>query len=359
MATKRGMCPYCRNRNYFIVNPEAMSCFCGTNMHQLSPLEAINTYNKYIDGLISKANETLEVVGNAELAYQEFADVIEIDNSITYAYLGRILCLIYMSNVRKAYIDDARLLLETAADEYFKKTGEYQMIIASLKKTVKVVEEYLSIVYSKLSLKSFFFDEKCLKLYLMRVRQVSEFENEILEAVTSIKKRYANEKVDFLLNFLDELITSKELLLNDDEHILVNGDHYKVTEIKPNGNVEISIIKNKKTDTSRLQRYRMSSLDSSNKQARYIKDEVFKDYTSIIRSRKVVGPWVIILYALAAFCGVSAYIFKNKPVVFYSATGTGALLFILATILLILFISWGIKIKKKNDRLGNLNKLSD
>ena len=349
MATKRGMCPYCKNHNYFLVNPEAMSCFCGTNMHQISPAEAINTYNSYVDGMIAKANNTLEIVGNSELAYQEFADVIELDDSITYAYLGRILCLIYMSKVRKSYINDARLLLDKAADECFKKTSEYHMIVSFLKKIVKVAEEYLEVVHKKLTLKSYFYDTKCLKLYLTHVNEVKDFENEALEVMTSIKKKYANEKVDMLLNFLDELITTKEMFLNSEDHALVYGDYYKFKEIK-NNSAEIVKVENKHIDT-KLVRYRLATLDSSNNKARFIKDDVFKDYTAIIRSRKVVCAWFILLYIFAAFCGVSAYIFREKPIIFYSASGLGGLLFIIAFILMILFISWGAKIKKKKAKV--------
>ena len=353
MATKRGMCPFCKNHNYFLVNPEAMSCFCGTNMHQISPVEAINTYNNYVDGLISKANNTLEVVGNSELAYQEFADVIELDNSITYPYLGRILCLIYMSKVRKSHVNDARVLLETTAEEYFRKASEYPMIIHFLKKIVKVTEEYLDGVHRKLSLKGYFYDVQCLKLYLSHINEVMVFENSILEIVTGIKKKFVNEKVDFLLNFLDELITAKEMFLNDEEHVLVVGEHYKVSEVKDNGEFEVVKVEEKRTDT-KLVRYRLATLDSNNKKARYIRDVVFKDYTAMIRSRKVIGVWFILFYVFAVVCAVSAYILKDTPVVFYSSTAAGIASFITATILMILFASWGAKIKKKKDRLESI-----
>ena len=352
MATKRGMCPYCKNHNYFLVNPEAMSCFCGTNMHQISPAEAINKYNSYVDDLIAKANNTLEVVGNSDLAYQEYADVIELDDSVIYAYLGRILCLIYMSTVRKSHVNDARVLLETTADESFRKTSDFPMVIHFLKKIVKITEEYLEGVRKKLSLKTYFYDQKCLKLFLTRTNEVREFENSILEIVTAIKKKFVNEKVDFLLNFLDELITNKELFLND-EHILVLGEHYQVSKIHKNGEVEISKIENKHTDT-KLARYRLSTLDSSNKNARYIKDEVFKDYTRIIRSRKIILFWFIFFYVAAVFCGVSAFMLRANPIVLYTAAGVGILLFILATIFMIMFVSWGVKIKKKKDRLESI-----
>ena len=352
MATKRGMCPYCKNHNYFLVNPEAMSCFCGTNMHQISPAEAINKYNSYVDDLLAKANDTLEVVGNSDLAYQEYADVIELDDSITYAYLGRILCLIYMSKVRKSHINDARVLLETTAEESFKKTSDFPMIVSFLRKIVKVTEEYLDRIHKKLVLKTHCYDQKCLKIYLTHVNEARDFENSILEIATSIKKKYTNEKVDVLLNFLDELITSKELLLNK-EHILVPGEHYKVSKTHKNGEVEIAKIENKHTDT-KLFRYRLSTLDSSDKGAKYIKDDVFKDYTAIIRTRKIILAWFILFYIGATFCGVSAFIFRNNPVVFYTALGTGGALFIVGFIFMILFISWGIKIKKKKDRIESI-----
>ena len=190
-----------------------------------------------------------------------------------------------------------------------------------------------------------------MKLYLTRVNEVKNFENEALEVVTAIKKKFVNEKVDLLLNYLDEQITSKERLLNDYDHALVSGDLYVVSEIKNNGELVLQVVENKKIDTSKLQRYRMASLDSSNKKARYIKDDIFKDYTGLIRARRVIGPWFIICYIASVFCGVSAFLFRHNPFVLYTAVGVGAFMLILGFVFMILFISWGIKLKKKKEKV--------
>ena len=149
------------------------------------------------------------------------------------------------------------------------------------------------------------------------------------------------------------MITSKDAFLKDEEHALVYGDYYKMSEIKSNCEVEVAKVENKHIDT-KLVRYRMASLDANNKKARYIRDVVFKDYTAIIRSRKVVLVWSILFYLFMALCGVSGYLFSNNPIVFYSSIGAGSLSFITATVLIILFVSWGAKIKKKKDRLESI-----
>ena len=352
MATKRGMCPYCRNNNYFLVNPEAVSCFCGTNIHQISPQDAIAKYDRYIDNLIYKANDTLELVGNANLAYQEYADVIELDEAITYPYFGRILSLIYMSKVRKSRLDDARLLFITGESQHFNKLSEVPLIVASIRKIARLCEDYLSRVYRQLTLKQFYYDSSCLTLYMKHVYEVMEFEKELLEYLTSIKKKFQSEKIDTVLNYLDEMIAEKERKLNDYEHVIISGEHYKV--ILPHDHQELSVelIPNKTTNT-KTARYRLSTLDSGDKKKRYIKDVIFKDYTSIIGQRKRFLFYTITSSILCVGAGISAVFFYDNFILFISLLIGAGVLFLFAILTLIFFIIWSTKISKKKHNREN------
>ena len=350
MATKRGMCPYCKSRHYFLVNPEATVCFCG-NYHQMEPELAINTYENYVNNAVAKADDTLEVVCNPILAYKEYADVIEFDDSITKAYLGRILCLVYMSKVRKAHIDDARILLNTGTDKYFKKPSDAPLIISYLRKTVRVVEDYLTAVNKRLTFRDYFYGLDCLTLYLTHVQEVIDFENEVLETALFVKKKYESEKIDALLNFLDEKISSKERILKDYSHILVTGDYYKFNKIEHDKTASVVQVPKKHIDT-KTSRYRMASLDiAENKTKRYIKDEVFKDYTDTIRARKFSFFWFGLFYTLAAASGICIYAFKDDfTLTIVSILGL-SVFFILGTIFLILNLFWGSLINKKKRKL--------
>ncbi|MCR4912062.1 MAG: hypothetical protein K5925_06090 [Bacilli bacterium] len=354
MATKRGLCPYCKINNIqhsiFLVNPEASSVFCGTNMHQINPIVAIRNYEHYMEKMIAKADNTLNVVCNPYLAYQEYADVIEIDDSYIEPYLGRLLCLVYMSKVRSSHLIDAKLLLEVGIEKNFTKISDAQLVFSFLRRIVKVTEEYLTAVRKRLTFRQFFYDTDCLKLYLTHVAEAKEFENVIYDATNVIKKKYENEKINTFLNYLAEKISEKEMYLGDYEFITVAGITYKYDKTNLDYSVEIKNCK-KKTIDAKTSRYRMASLSPEAKNMRFIKDEVFKDYTSMIRAKKAAVVWFILFYIAFAACGACAYFFKDNFHLFIIFVAASGLLFVLGTVFLSLNISWSSQINKKKRKL--------
>ena len=355
MATKRGICPYCKINNIqhsiFLVNPEATTVFCGTNMHQLNPNEAINAYEAYIERMIKKADDTLNIVCNPFLAYQEYADVIEIDDSYIRPYLGRILCLVYMSKVRKSHLMDAKLLLEVGIEKNLSKATDAPIVFNFLRKIVHVTEEYLAAVKKRLTFKQYFYDTDCLSLYLTHVKETKDLENGIFEAATSLKKKYDSEKIDSFLNLMDEKISEKERILNEYEHITVNGKTYKYEMSLIGDRARIKEVVKRKIVDTKTSRYRMASLNPDDKSLRFIKDEVFKDYTQIIKARKRSVFWFIFFYLLAIASGVCIYLFKDNFPLFISFIVAAAFMFIMGTIFLSLNISWGTQINKKRRKL--------
>ncbi len=190
MATKKGLCPHCKTRRMdhriFDVNPEASTCFCPVCMQEVEPKVAIDKYNNYIQKLLDKANNTLFVTCDPEVAYREYADVIELEPKNAYALLGRILCLIYMGKVRKSYLNEAYSLLEHTSYEGC-NLKEY---IAFIKKINFALDEYETVLKKKLTFKSYFYDIECLKLYWVHLYNVIKFKELLLAMVSELKKRY-------------------------------------------------------------------------------------------------------------------------------------------------------------------------
>lgn len=355
MATKRGICPYCRINNIthsiFLVNPEASSCFCGANTHRINPQQAIDTYEAYIEKMIKKADDTLNVVCNPSLAYQEYADVIEIDDTYIRPYLGRILCLVYMSKVRKSHLIDAKTLLEVGLQKNFGKVDDSPVVFSHLRKITHVVEEYLNAVKRRLTFRIYYYDVDCLTLYLTHVAEARELENAIFEAVTSIKKKYQNEKVDTFLNYLDEKIAEKERILGDYSYLTVEGKSYKFAACDAEFKASITEETKKGVVDTKTSRYRMASLNSDDKEKRFIKDEVFKDYTKTIKAKKRSIFWFIFFYVAAITFAVSIYILRDYFISFILAIVATLLLLILGTIFLILAISFSAQISQKRRKL--------
>ena len=351
MATKRGLCPYCKINNIqhsiFLVNPEASSVFCGTNMHQISPQEAIKNYERYMQGLIKKADDTLNVVCNPALAYQEYADVIEIDNSYVRPYLGRLLCLVYMSKVRKNHLHEAKLLLEVGTEETFTKVSDFPVVFNALRNIVKVTEEYLGALKKKLTFRQYFYDTDCLKLYCLHINEILKFKDLLLEETKVIVKKAKKQDAEVLHEILEHNIEEKNILLKETDHITVDGKHYRFVKVRRNGEVEIEDVTKRKTNTF-ASRYRMATLNPDDKKLRYIKDLIFKDYTTIIasinRSLVFLILLAVILVASAALVGI---FFTQKNIPYYVGIVLGMAAAVSFVTLLIVRLTWKRMVMKR------------
>ena len=357
MATKRGICPYCKNEyihnSIFLVNPEAVNCFCGSNMHQITPKEAIDAYNNYITNAVKKADEILEITCNPAAAYDAYAEVIDIDDSIIHAYLGRILCLIYMSKTRKSYLDEAKTLLETDSEKpFFLHLVNAPIVFEYFRRMVRVIEEYLFAVKKVLTFKKYFYDLDCLSLYLRHVYDAYNLQKCIFDLACEIQKKDPdNHGYDAFLKFLENKIREKERAINDYDYVTTDGVTHKFVKINYNHDAETVVLSKPLVDT-KSSRYRMASLDKDNKKLRYIKDEIFKDYTDIIKARKVSIVFVIICTFVAVICGLGVYLFQDNFLFSILSIVGCAVTAIIAVILLVLVISWGSTINKKRKKMS-------
>ncbi len=347
MATKKGICPYCNagrsNYRYFLVNPDASACFCPSCMKEMSPLTAIDEYNKMIDALVYKADDTLFVACDPATAYKQYAAVLEIEPGVTRSFLGRILCLIYMSKVRRSYLKEAYLLLKNETDQYYHKANEIPTYVAYLKQLNTTLDEYEFAVKRKIVFKEYFYELDCLKLYWRDLIDIIKFKQLILSELNYIKRNYANQSHDIFINLLEHSIDEKEALLVT-PYYLVSGEGYKFAKVTKGE--EIKYIEVPGRIDTKLTRYRMATLDETNKKLRIIKDEVFHDYTPMIRLSKVMVFLYILAFALAAGFGIAAFIYKENLPLFITFIIAGGLAFIGGLACLILRMNF-VKILKK------------
>ncbi len=348
MATRKGLCPYCVthrvDRRIFPVNPEASTCFCPICMKEVEPKVAIEGYAELISKMLMKADNTLFVTCDPVLAYSQYASVIELEPKEAHALLGRILCLIYMSKVRKSYLAEAYTLLENTPYE----GCDIDDFIFFLKKINFALDEYEFAVKMKLTFRSYFYDVECLKLYWVHLRDTIKMKELILSIIKNIKKDHHSSQVEVMDNMLEHNIGEKKNELRTDAY-LCDGTPYRY--VKTYNEKAVIDFSTKKRINTHLNRFRLSSLNIDDKHKRYIKDQVFKDYTKVVQSQKVAFVFSIIFYILTAGGVASTVIFKDDPIFFYSFLGGSALLFIVATILFILSISWRVTLKKRRLRI--------
>ncbi len=346
MASKKGLCPYCIgkriDRRIFMVNPEATTCFCPVCMKEVSPTDAIEGYNNLVKKMLLRADNTLFVKCDPASAYLEYASVIELEPKQAHALLGRVLSLIYMGKVRKAYLSEAYALLENTFFEGC-NIDEY---ITFLKKINFALEEYETIIERKLTFKDYFYDVECLKLYFLYLYQIIKIKELIVQILKEIKKEYSHHQVEVLLNLLEINVEEKKKKLHL-ELFTADGDGYTYVKVV---NEKICIDKSDSHKETHLSRYRLSSLGEE-KGKRYIKDQVFKDYTKLLNATRVV--LVLTIFFLLAGVGLiaSAFIFKVDKTLFTSFIASGAIGLTLASFLLVVHLLWARTLRKRKLRI--------
>ncbi len=349
MATKNGVCPYCQfNRlqnRIFPVNPEASTAFCPSCMREISPKAAIDLYASIIDKMVAKADSSLFVACDPVTAYQEYADVLEVEPANSKALLGRILCLIYTSKVRTTYLEEAHMLLENIAH---KGSDEVNNYVVFLKKINFALDEYDLALKNKLTHKSYFYDEECIKLYFKRLYDIIKFKKEILEKLNKIKKAYVNQSNEILINLVSHSVSEKENYLKTVKYT-VQGVGY--TYVKTVGD-KVYVERSEEVINTKLYHQRLYTLDVKEKGKKIlIEDKVFKDYTSIINAKKVSTYVLVLLILLTIGCGLSAYFFFQDKILFPIFIASGALCLVGTIVLFVLELVWRSILKKRKIRI--------
>ena len=348
MATKNGICKYCHftriENHIFPVNPEASTVYCPYCMRELDPKEAINLYSNLISNMLDKADNTLYVACDPVLAYQEYADVLEIEPKNQKALLGRILCLIYNSRVKQSYLQECSYLLDAITH---RNAEEIMAYIGFLKKINLALDEYDDAVFHKVTHRDFFYDEECVKLYIKRLADIIKFKKEIIAHLSKIKKDYVTQTNEVLINLISHSVTEKEAKLKSVKHT-VDGLGFKYNKIV-----------NDKVYLERLDE--VVSTNVFTKQIRELTDErkkkilegkVFRDYTVIIGMKKA-SLWLSGLFLLAFIgLGICAYLFRDNNSFFITFIAAGITSFIAFIVCASFYLSWRRILKKRKLRIN-------
>ncbi len=349
MASKKGICPYCNYRapilsRIFLVNAEATVCYCPNCMRELAPKKAIENYTNTVNRLLEKADNTLFVACDPVKAYRQYADVLEVEGDNYRALLGRILCLIYTSKVRKEYLSDANELLEGISHKGVDQTNNY---VQALKTINFALEEYDTALIDRLIYKEHFYDEDCMKLYLAHLYDIIEFKKDILDKLKYIRKNYTTQDNSEVIKTMEDEIEKKDHSLHGD-NFTVDGVGYSFVKIKGDKAV---IEKNNQVSNARFNKRHLKTLKEGAKGKKAIKDVVFKDYTPIIRVRNLSIPFFILLVLGAATCGVFAALQYTIQMHFILFLVAGSICFAAAVVLFIFILIWTNVLRKRKMRI--------
>ena len=307
---KKGYCPNCNKndetRRIFDVNPLTSYCHCPHCGKKYRPKVVINNYNRVIARYLRRAFFFLRNVGDARRSYGIFAYVLELEPSNSTARMGRVLSLSYLSSLRRNRFREAKELLLMDAEQFRdrKNEKEYSSFLLELS---KCTDEFMFRLEKKLTFKDFFYDVDCLKLYYKHMADVIDIKRTIVNELSLIDEEKMVEIVSNSIKNLEESYKTSVFTADGKEQKLVNF-----------GKSGEPLIVNgyQRKDVTKIQRYRMSTLDPNNKKATYIKDIVFsRTYIKMFHAMQSSIALIVISALIALVALIIYFVFiKNAHV---------------------------------------------
>lgn len=268
MAMKRGYCTNCNKRDevrrIFEVNSESRFCYCPHCGKKYRPKVAIFNYEKTIAKYNKRAKFFLKNIGQPLYAYNLFAYVLELEPYNKTAKLGRLLSLAYLSTLRRNHFGEVKELLEIARPDLkdAKNKDKYNHFLLSLD---KCLNDYIAKVRKKLTIRTYFYDSDCIKLYYKHLRDTISLKRFVAGEFSGVGDKKSSQDVF-------ESIKNLELVYNEILYTADGVDH-TFTNFTKYGDPLVSEGR-KKIDT-KLGKYRMSTLDKDNKKLAILSDSVF------------------------------------------------------------------------------------
>lgn len=327
MAMKRGYCTNCNkndeSRRIFELNPDVKFCFCPHCGKKYRPKVAIANYKRVIHRYNLRATYLLKNAGEFEEAYHLFAYVLELEAYNKTAKLGRLLSLAYLSSVRRNRFIEVSDMLEMEKEEFrgSKIKQEYIIFLLALN---KCTVDYIHNVKNQLTFHSYFYDIDCAKLYYKHIRDAIILKRLVAAEFSNIdEESFATKVTNSIKDFENEY---------NNTIITANGqDHYFANFAKSGDPL---ITNGRRKINTKLDKYRLSTLNKEDKKLRIISEDVFNlKYRHMHRTLKRSLPLTISLglistgLFIAYFCLLK---YSNALVllIFAIAFGVGALTFL-------------------------------
>ncbi len=301
----KGYCTNCNKENearrIFDVNSDTRFCYCPHCGKKYRPRVAVANYQRTISKYLKKARFFLFNAGEAQYAYNLYAYVLELEPENKTAQLGRLLSLAYLSTVRRNRFIEVLQLLVIEKDLFHDKAFAHEQYNEFLIHLENCTETYLINVKKALTLKGYFYDVDCIKLYFKHVKDVIELRRLIVSELMVIG-------VTANLSIISDETKDLEKQYNM-TCITVDGQDHSLAHFTKNG--EPIIINGVKQEDTHLSRYRMSTLDVNNKKKlNVIPDKVFPVlYSRIYRTSEIALPLAIVNMAIAVTMLVLYFIF--------------------------------------------------
>ena len=344
MAFKKGFCTHCKGderARIFNVNKEADVCYCPHCAHTLKPKEAISNYSWLISSYLKKASKALFESTEYLLAYQTFAHVIDLDDTVKVAYFGRLLSLVYLSTLRTSKISFALQMHRQQAKlfHYQETAREYFNFLWLL---LDALDQYETRMKKRIKFHSFYYDEDCIRLYLKRVDEIKKYKEFItIEAgffVDSNKDQYS-VVIDRVNNGMKDYNSTF-----NQRYVTTEGKSYLFDGF---GRDEMPVVNlQKHIPEQPAHNYKPLSLLPNEEKIPLIKDDIYLNNLTLSRLVKMSVPVAIFLLVVVAGAMIASFFIEPKTIklIIYISS---ILLLAASFLLIILHFAWKNSLKKK------------
>ena len=307
MSMVKGYCTNCNKENegrrIFDVNTDVRFCYCPHCGKKYRPKVAAANYTHVINKYLRRARFFICNAGEFQNAYNLYAYVLELEPTNKIAKLGRMLSLAFLSTVRRNRFTEVKQLLEIEKDLFHEKNFAHQHYNEFLIHLENCTETYLINVKKALTLKSYFYDVDCIKLYFKHIRDVIELRRLIVSELMVIG-------VSANVSIISDETKALEHQYNE-TCFTVDGQDHSLAHFGKNG--EPIIVNGVKQEETHLSRYRMSTLDVNNKKKlNVIPDVAFPTTFARIFRTYEISLGLSIAFGAAALTMLVLYLIFNK-----------------------------------------------
>ena len=346
MALKRGFCTHCQGdeiQRIFNVNKEAEICYCPLCAHPMQPKDAIVNYRNLISHYLKKASRYLFETTEYLRAYQTFAHIIDLDDSVKVAYFGRILALIHISTLRKSKINFALMMHKQQAARLFhyqETANEYYHFLVLLLDALDIYENKMK---KRLTSRGVFYDVDCVVLYLKRIEEIILYKRYLItEAQFFIEANKENFR-----EIVARIESGKDhyAAIFKENYVTADGNSYLFDEFGPNITPILTMQSLKNEQKVRHIKEEISLYPKDNKKSP-IRDEIYQNNLPIFIFVSMSVPLAIVLF-FAALTAVIVAIFAPSEIVKMLLFIGAAMVTSVSLMLFILHFAWKNALKKK------------